>query len=492
VSYLIKGEPGPARAEGTIAPNHALPRVCVIGAGSSGIATIKALYEARIPFDCFEMGPVVGGMWVFRNPNGLSGCYSTLEMNTSCPRMAYSDFPMPPYFRDYPMHWQVREYFDRYVDHFGLRDTITFETRVEHVARRDDGVWEVTISGAGANGGHNVREYDAVVVANGHHWDPRWPEPPFPGSFAGTEMHAHDFGEPGIFEGRRVLVVGVGNSGMDIACAASYVAEETFVSARRGVHVIRKRLKGKPVDQMLMPPGLPWRIRQKGFELLRRRSGDATEYGMPEPDHKVGHAHPTLSDEFIDRLREGAVTMKPNIAELRGERVLFEDGTTEDVDLIVYATGYKVTFPFFDPEFISAPGNDLPLFRRTVHPEIGGVYFIGLAQPLGALMPVAEAQGSWVAEYLSGGYHLPSDDEIRADIAAEREAHAERFYRSARHTMEIDFDQWLRSLTKERRRGARRARRRGNGLPIRPRAAGRGVGEQSLGDATDGLDPVPL
>lgn len=467
---MVKGEPGPARPEGAVPPKESLPRVCVIGAGSSGIAAAKALYEARVPFDCFESGPVVGGMWVFRNPNGLSGCYSSLEMNTSRPRMAYSDFPMPEYFNDYPMHWQVREYFDRYVDHFGIRDTISFETRVEHAERRDDGVWEVTISGTAADGDLQVREYDAVIVANGHHWDPRWPEPPFPGTFAGDEMHSHDFRDPRVFEGRRVLIVGCGNSGMDIACASSYAADATFVSVRRGVHVLRKRLRGKPIDQMLLPPGLPWSVKQKGFELLRRLSGDATKHGMPEPDHKVGHAHPTLSDEFLDRLRDGSLRMKPNITELEGERVRFEDGTTEELDLIVYATGYKVSFPFFDPDFISAPGNDLPLYRRTFHPQIGGVFFIGLAQPLGALMPVSEEQGKWIAEYLSGGYHLPDEGEIREEMRAEREAHEKRFYRSARHTMEIDFDEWLQAVAKERERGEARAARSGHALPIPPRA----------------------
>jgi len=470
MSYMIKGEPGPSRPEGAIEPDPSLPRVCVIGAGSSGIAAVKALYEARVPFDCFEMGPVVGGMWVFQNPNGMSGCYSTLEMNTSGPRMAYSDFPMPSYFRDYPMHWQVKEYFDRYIDHFGLRDTISFETEVEHVTRREGGVWEVTISGAVAGGTTETREYDAVVVANGHHWDPRWPDPPFPGSFNGTQMHAHDFRGPDDVNGRRVLVVGVGNSGMDIAVAASYAADASFISARRGVHVIRKRLRGKPIDQMLMPPALPWAVRQKGFELLRRLSGNPAEHGMPAPDHKIGHAHPTVSDEFLDRLRDGAVAPKPNIAELEGDRVKFEDGSTEEIDLIVYATGYRVTFPFFDEELISAPGNDLPLFRRTFHPEVGGAFFIGLAQPLGALMPICEVQSEWIAEYLRGRYHLPEDAELRADMRAERDAHAKRFYRSVRHTMEIDFDEWLAATAKERKRGEKRADRRDHALPIAPRA----------------------
>jgi len=452
--YLVWGEPGPSRAEGAIAPDPSLPRACVIGAGSCGIAAAKALYEARIPFDCFELGPVVGGLWVLDNPNGLSGAYKTLEMNTSCPRMSYSDFPAPRDYADYPMHWEVREYFDRYVDHFGIRDTITFNTKVEHAERRDDGVFEVRISG---EGGEEVREYDALMVCNGHHWDPCWPEPAFPGSFDGVEMHSHEYRDADAFEGKCVIVVGGGNSGVDIAVASSRVAERTFVSLRRGVHVIRKRLGGKPVDQQLAPPWLPWPLKQKGFELLRHRSGSIAEHGFPEPDHKVGHAHPTVSDNFLDTLAAGAIVPKPNIRELRGDRVEFEDGSVEEADAIVYSTGYRVSFPFFDPEFVSASGNDLPLYRRLFHPEFNGLYFVGLAQPLGALMPMAEESSKWVAQQLTGRYRLPPPDEVRADMEAEREAHAKRFYKTARHTMEVDFDEWLAGARKERARGAKRA-----------------------------------
>ena len=143
------------------------------------------------------------------------------------------------------------------------------------------------------------------------------------------------------------------------------------------------------------------------------RSGDISEYGFPKPDHKVGHAHPTVSDEIHDRLEAGAVTPKPNIRELRGDRVLFEDGSEVEADVIVYCTGYKVSFPFFDEGFISAPDNDLPLYRRTFHPEIEGVYFLGLAQPLGAIMPMAEQQAKWIAALLRGEYALPPAAEMR-------------------------------------------------------------------------------
>jgi dimethylaniline monooxygenase (N-oxide forming) len=449
MGYLIRGRPAPGRPEGAIEPDPSLPKACVIGAGSCGIAAAKALYEARVPFDCFETGPMVGGLWRFENPNGLSGAYSTLEMNTSGPRMSYSDFPIGN--EDYPAHEDVGAYFDRYVDHFGIRRTITFNTRVEHVEPLPDGRFRVTTS-------TGLNDYDAILVANGHHWDPRWPEPPFPGHFDGVELHSHDYRRPKQLAGKRVVVVGGGNSGMDITRDAADVGEAAFLSLRRGVHVIRKRLgrKRKPVDQMLAPPWLPWPLKQKGFEVMRMRSGNISDYGFPKPDHKVGHAHPTVSDEIHDRLKAGKVTPKPNIRELRGDLVRFEDDSEEAVDVIVYCTGYKVSFPFFDEGFVAAPGNDLPLYMRTFHPEVGGVYFLGLAQPLGAIMPMAEQQAKWIAALLTGEYRLPPAAEMRAEIARARERHAKRFYKSKRHTMEVDFDEWMRDAERELEAGRAR------------------------------------
>ena len=178
------------------------------------------------------------------------------------------------------------------------------------------------ISGEGAEGGAETRRYDAVIVANGHHWDPRWPEPAFPGEFAGAQIHAHDYRDPEELAGKRVVVVGGGNSGVDIARDSSHVAEATFLSLRRGVHVIRKRLgrKDTPVDQTLRRRGCRGQLKQKGFEVLRRRSGDISDYGFPEPDHKVGHAHPTVSDEIHDRLAGGgrAEAQHPRAARRRG------------------------------------------------------------------------------------------------------------------------------------------------------------------------------
>ena len=205
-----------------------LPYVCVIGAGSSGIAAAKVLHQRGIPFDCFEKGDRVGGNWVFGNSNGMSSAYRTLHINTSRERMEYSDFPMPKRYPDFPHHTHIAEYFDDYVEHFCFRDHITFNTGVERAEREADGTWTVTLDTG------ESRRYDALMVANGYHWDPRWPEPPFPGDFDGEVMHSHYYIDNEPLKNKNVLVLGMGNSAMDIAVESSFVADRTFLAARRG------------------------------------------------------------------------------------------------------------------------------------------------------------------------------------------------------------------------------------------------------------------
>ena len=436
-----------------------LPSACVIGAGSSGIAAAKALHERGIPFECVEKSDRVGGNWVFGNRNGMSSAYRSLHINTSRERMEYSDFPMPKSYPDFPHHTQIANYFDDYVDHFGFRDKIVFNTGVEHAARDDAGEWTVTLDTG------ETRRYDALLVANGHHWDPRWPEPPFPGHFDGVQMHSHHYVENTDFRDKNVLVVGIGNSAMDIAVEASFVARRTFLSSRRGAYILPKYLFGRPLDQIgvnALTPLMPFAFRRAILTAMYRVGvGKVQDYGLPEPDHKLGEAHPTISADFLNRIAHGEMTWKPNIAALAGDKVSFADGSVEPVDVIVYCTGYRVTFPFFDEDFISASDNDLPLFRRVFKPGIDNVFFIALLQPLGATMPLAEAQGRWIAAYLRGEYHLPPRAQMEADMRRERERMFKRYVASTRHTMQVDFDNYLSDLRKELAVGAKRARAAG-------------------------------
>jgi len=448
-----------------------LPTACVIGAGSSGIAAVKVLAERGIDVECFEKSDRVGGNWVFGNRNGMSSAYRSLHINTSRERMEYTDFPMPKSYPDFPHHTHIAKYFDDYVDHFGIRDRIRFNTGVEHAQRGPDGVWTITLEGG------EQRRYDALLVANGHHWDARWPEPAFPGAdeFQGVQLHSHDYkGEdPNFFRDKNVVVLGMGNSAMDIAVEASFSAKNTYLAARRGAWIIPKYLFGKPMDQLGASPKIPFAVRRKLFQgMLKLALGDMERYGLPKPDHRFGDAHPTISDDVLSRISHGEITCKPNVAALEGDKVRFTDGSVVDADVVIYCTGYKVTFPFFDEDFIAAPDNDLPLFRRVFHPDIDNVCFIGLLQPLGAIMPLAEAQSSWVADYLRGEYALPDRVPLRADMEHEREQMFRRYVRSKRHTMQVDFDDYVVALEKERRAGTERARAAGFRLPVAPRARG--------------------
>jgi hypothetical protein len=432
------------------------PRVCVIGAGSSGIAAAKALHERGFDFDCFDASDRVGGNWVFKNPNGMSACYRSLHINTSRERMEFSDFPMSRSYPDFPHHSLVSRYFDDYVDHFGFRDRISFGTRVERAERDAGGGWRIALAGG------EVGRYDALVVANGHHWDPRWPEPAFPGSgeFAGVQMHAHDYtGEdPELFRDKRVVVLGMGNSAMDIAVEASFSAAATYLAARRGAWIIPKYVFGRPLDQIGTRAGIPFRVKQLATRaMIRVAVGDMERYGLPKPDHRLLEAHPTVSDDILSRLAHGEIAPKPNIARLTQRTVLFADGSEVEADVVVYCTGYKITFPFFDPGFLAAPDNDMPLFRRVFHPDVDRLAFIGLLQPLGAVMPLAEAQATWVCDLLAGRYALPSRAEMLADMERERRQMFKRYVPSKRHTMEVDFDDYLADLRAERARGEARA-----------------------------------
>jgi dimethylaniline monooxygenase (N-oxide forming) len=436
-------------------------KVCVIGAGSSGIASCQVLLARGIPYDCFEAGSEVGGNWRYLNDNKMSSAYRSLHINTSRKVMEYAAFPMPDDLPDYPNHTQIAAYFDAYVDHFGIRATITFRTEVTRVEPAAAG-WSVTTRHRDT-GEVSTARYRAVLVANGHHWDPRYPEPPFPGTFDGEQTHSHDYKVPEPYAGRRVLVVGIGNSATDIAVETSGVSERTFLSMRRGAHVIPKYFFGQPFDRLAKTPlarAPLWLQRLTLRALLRVAQGRMTDYGLPKPDHKILSAHPTISSDLLNRLGHGDITVKSNVERLDGDRVWFVDGTVEQIDAIIYCTGYKISFPFLDPDIVAARDNEIGLYHRVVDPDHAGLFFIGLVQPLGAIMPLAEAQSEWVADLLEGTAVLPPVDDVRREISRYARRTSRRYLASKRHTIEVDFLAYLKEIERERRRGARRPDRR--------------------------------
>jgi NADPH-dependent 2,4-dienoyl-CoA reductase/sulfur reductase-like enzyme len=432
-----------------------MAKVCIIGAGSSGLTACQVLAARGVPFDCFEKGSMIGGNWRYENDNGTSSAYRSLHINSARKLMSYKAFPMPEDYPDYPSHWQVAKYFDDYAERFGLNEKIAFRTEVVSAEPTGAGDWEVTVEGPD---GRRTEGYRAVIVANGHHWKPRWPEPPFPGAddFEGEQMHVHHYREPDVLEGRRVLVLGIGNSAVDVAVESSRIAEKTFLSMRRGAHVLPKFLGGKPIDES-MPPVLsylPMAV-QRFFasRLLKMSIGEMADYGLPKPDHRLFEAHPTVSSELLPRLGHGDITAKPNIDRFAGGRtVRFADGSEEEIDLVVYCTGYEMSFPFLDEKVYAARDNRMPLYKRAVSVENPGLYFVGFIQPLGPIMPLSEAQAEWIADLLTGKAALPPTAEMRQEIADyERWLH-KRFVSSKRHTIEVDFHPYLRDLRRQRKR----------------------------------------
>ncbi len=237
----------------------------------------------------------------------------------------------------------------------------------------------------------------------------------------------------------------------------SRFAERTFLAARRGAHVIPKYLFGRPLDQIVTSARVPFFVRRAlGRGIYRLAVGDMTRYGLPRPDHELGQAHPTISGRILDRLTHGAITVKPNIASLEGETVKFVDGTEAHADIVVYCTGYKITFPFLDADVISAEDNRVRLYKRMLHPDHRGLYFPGLIQPLGAIMPVAERQGVLIGEDLRGHYEPPSQADMEADVDEHEARMKKRYVASKRHTIQVDQEAYMREVAKEIEAGRKR------------------------------------
>jgi dimethylaniline monooxygenase (N-oxide forming) len=448
--------------------------VCVIGAGSSGLAACQVLQARGIPFDCFEIGSSIGGNWRYNNDNGMSSAYRSLHAKSSRRGMQYATFPMPDSYPDYLSHGLVTSYLDDYVDHFGFRQRIQFRTEVTRVspaAAPADG-WEVTVRSL-RGGQPQTDRYRAVLVANGHHWDPRYPEPAFPGadSFTGVQLHSHHYRTPEQFAGQRVLVLGIGNSACDVAVECSQVAAQTLLAMRRGAHIVPKYLFGRPIDHLtLMRLGsrAPLSLQRRVVAaLVRIVQGKVTNYGLPKPDRKMLYAPPTVTDSLLSKLRHGDIAVRPNIARFGTDRVYFTDGSSELVDVVIYCTGYKISFPFLAQELIGQTGGGISLYRRVASPELPGLYFIGLVQPIGAIMPVAEMQSQWVADLLDVRGTLPSASAMHREIARHRAVAAHRYGPAVEHAIRVDFLAYCRQIRAERRAGARRGAEYAS-LPVRP------------------------
>ena len=332
-------------------------RVCIIGAGAGGLSMARALRNHGIEYDHFERHSDVGGVWDQNNPG--SPMYDSAHMISSKTMSAFKGFPMPADYPDYPGHRQVLAYLRNFANAYDLRRDIRFSTDIAGV-KKEGGRWAVTL----ADG--EVRHYDGVVAATGLTWHPRMPS--YPGKFDGEMIHSSKYRSPDAFKGKRVLVLGAGNSGVDIASDAARTAEKAFLSMRRAYHFIPKHVFGMPADVFAVTGSiLPMKIQQYALAfVLRLLNGDVTRHGLRKPDHLPLSSHPIVNTAAVLHMAHGDLTPKLDVTRFDGNEVEFEDGSREEIDMVVAATGYVHKVPFADPDLLNNAGEESNLFMRTI------------------------------------------------------------------------------------------------------------------------------
>ncbi len=425
-------------------------RVCVLGAGSSGLVAAKNLREAGLAVDVLEREADLGGNWNYGSP--AARVYRTTHMISSKRFTQIPDFPMPGEFPDYPHHGQVLEYLRGYANHFGLQDCLQFSTgvvRVEPKSMADGspvGPWTVTTSQG------ERRRYGAVVIANGHHRCPKWPR--FRGAFQGQMLHSAQYKTSDIFRDQRVLVIGGGNSGCDIAVEAAQHAAVTYHSLRRGYYFIPKYLLGSPADaggDLLHRLRLPlWLRRRVSSLLLRFAVGNPQEYGLPAPDHRLFETHPIVNSLLVYYVRHGDIQLKPAIDRLDGRTVHFCDGSQVEVDLIVCATGYRLVFPFIDSALLNFQHGKPRLFRQVFHPHCDSLFVAGMIQPDSGIFSLVHWQTKAIALFLQslrqGTKAAMLLQRHKAQDAAEDLSAGIAYTNTERHLLEVEHWSYMKLM----------------------------------------------
>lgn len=379
-----------------------MERFCIIGAGACGLAVAKTFAERGIPFDCFEALSDVGGIW---NPESPHVVYGSTYLNSSKKLSRYPDFEFPEEWALYVSRKQAQSYLSAYAKEFGLYPRISFNSRVTRAEPTRTG-WRVTVEGEKA-----PRDYAGLIVANGHHWQQSVPT--YPGHFSGEMLHSHDVKSKEQLKGKRVLVVGAGNSAVDILSdAALEESARAIHSMRRTYYFFPKTVFGKPtdvfVDYTSRIPLPRWLMRLLYRYGMRVVVGPHRRFGLERPDHNLFEAHPTACNTYLDHIIHGRITVKPGIERLEGKTVRFVDGSEEEVDFLIWATGFRPSFPFIDSSHILDEQGMSKLFIHTFHRERDDFFVVGLFEPAeGGVWQIADYQARLIASFLTAHANDP-------------------------------------------------------------------------------------
>jgi cation diffusion facilitator CzcD-associated flavoprotein CzcO len=375
-------------------------QIALIGAGPSGLAGARCLQKHGVAFQGFEAHDDVGGLWNIHNPR--STVYESAHLISSKRMTEFAEFPMADTVADYPSHRELLDYFRAFADHFGLRQHFRFGTRVlkvEPVSQAPDTRWRLTTQGP--DGVQHTADYKGVVVANGTLAEPNMPT--FPGQFAGELLHTSAYKSAALFEGKRVLIVGAGNSGCDIAVDAVHRARRVDISVRRGYYFVPKYVFGRPADTLGGKIRLPaWLKQRVDATILRWFSGDPVRMGFPKPEYRMYESHPVVNSLILHHIGHGDVKVRADIERLDGHTVRFKDGSAADYDLILAATGYRLHYPFLAPECLNWQGMAPSLYLNIFAPGFDRLAVLGMVEASGLGWQGRYEQAELVARYFKG------------------------------------------------------------------------------------------
>ena len=375
-------------------------QIALIGAGPSGLAGARCLQKHGIAFQGFEAHTDVGGLWNILNPR--STVYQSAHLISSKRMTEFSEFPMAARVADYPSHRELLDYFSAFADHFQLREHYRFGTRVlkvEPVSDAPDTLWRVTTEDT--NGQQTTANYKGVVVANGTLAEPNLPA--FEGHFAGELLHTSAYKRADLFRDKRVLIVGAGNSGCDIAVDAVHQARSVDISVRRGYYFVPKYVFGRPADsiggRITLPPWLKQRI---DSTILKWFTGDPVRFGFPKPTYKMYESHPVVNSLILYHIGHGDVGVRADIARFDGHTVHFKDGSQGDYDLVLAATGYKLHYPFLEHALLNWQGMAPRLYLNIFAPRFDRLAVLGMVEASGLGWQGRYEQAELVACYFKG------------------------------------------------------------------------------------------